>query len=93
MKKTEMLYTEQQNHKYMKQKLTKMKEQKQSTITVRDFKFLRITDKTSPQKIHTDIYQRVNYRKICKELTHLKRPWRWERLKAGGDADDRGWDG
>ena len=25
--------------------------------------------------------------------THLKRPWCWERLKAGGEADDRGWDG
>ena len=29
----------------------------------------------------------------CKELTHLKRPWCWERLKAGGEGDDRGWDG
>ena len=29
----------------------------------------------------------------CKELTHWKRPWRWERLKAGGERDDRGWDG
>ena len=29
----------------------------------------------------------------CKDLTHLKRPWCWERLKAGGEADDRGWDG
>ena len=28
-----------------------------------------------------------------KELTHLKRPWCWERLKAGGEGDDRGWDG
>ena len=27
------------------------------------------------------------------ELTHLKRLWCWERLKAGGDRDDRGWDG
>ena len=27
------------------------------------------------------------------ELTHLKRPWFWERLKAGGEGDDRGWDG
>ena len=26
------------------------------------------------------------------ELTHLKRPWCWERLKAG-EGDDRGWDG
>ena len=29
----------------------------------------------------------------CKELTHWKRPWYWERLKAGGEGDDRGWDG
>ena len=29
----------------------------------------------------------------CKELTHLKRPWCWERLKAGGEGENRGWDG
>ena len=28
-----------------------------------------------------------------KELTHWKRPWCWERLKAEGEGDDRGWDG
>ena len=28
-----------------------------------------------------------------KELTHSKRPWYWERLKAGREGDDRGWDG
>ena len=28
----------------------------------------------------------------CKELTHLKRPWCWERLRAG-KGDDRGQDG
>ena len=27
------------------------------------------------------------------ELTHWKRPWCWERLGAGGEGDDRGWDG
>ena len=27
------------------------------------------------------------------ELTHLKRPWCWERLKSGGEGDNRGWDG
>ena len=27
------------------------------------------------------------------ELTHLKRPWCWEGLGAGGEGDDRGWDG
>ena len=29
----------------------------------------------------------------CEELTHLKRPWCWERLRAGREGDDRGWDG
>ena len=29
----------------------------------------------------------------CKELTQWKRPWCWERLKAGGEGDHRGWDG
>ena len=28
----------------------------------------------------------------CKELTHWKRPWCWERLKVGGEGDDRAWD-
>ena len=27
------------------------------------------------------------------DLSSGKRPWRWERLKAGGEGDDRGWDG
>ena len=27
------------------------------------------------------------------ELAHLKRPWCWERLRAGGEGDARGWDG
>ena len=29
----------------------------------------------------------------CVELTHLKTPSCWERLKVGGEGDDRGWDG
>ena len=29
----------------------------------------------------------------CEELTHLKRLWFWERLKAGGEGDNRRWDG
>ena len=28
----------------------------------------------------------------CEELTHWKRHWCWERLKVGGEGDDRGWD-
>ena len=27
------------------------------------------------------------------ELAHWKRPWCWERLKAGGEGNDRGWEG
>ena len=29
----------------------------------------------------------------CEKLAHWKRPWCWERLKAGGEGDNRGWDG
>ena len=29
----------------------------------------------------------------CEELIYWKRPGCWERLKAGGEGDDRGWDG
>ena len=29
----------------------------------------------------------------CEEWAHWKRPWCWERLKAGGEGDNRGWDG
>ena len=29
----------------------------------------------------------------CEELSHWKRPWCWERLKAGAEKGDRGWDG
>ena len=28
----------------------------------------------------------------CKEPTHWKRPWCWERLKAGGEGDNKEWD-
>ena len=29
----------------------------------------------------------------CEELTPCKRPWCWGRLRAGGEGDNRGWDG
>ena len=29
----------------------------------------------------------------CEELTHLKRPWCWERMRAGGEGDGKEWDG
>ena len=40
---------------------------------------------------HTFISKTTN--NLTLELTHLKRPWCWERLKAGGEGDNRGWDG
>ena len=29
----------------------------------------------------------------CKKLTHWKRPWCWERLRAGGETGNKEWDG
>ena len=29
----------------------------------------------------------------CKEPTYWKRPWRWDRLRAGGQGGSRRWDG
>ena len=30
---------------------------------------------------------------LIRRVTHWKRPWCWERLRAGGEGDNRGWDG
>ena len=30
---------------------------------------------------------------VMRKADSLKRPWCWERLRAGGEGDDRGWDG
>ena len=30
---------------------------------------------------------------LCKELTHWKRPWCWEKLRTLGKGDSRGWNG
>ena len=30
---------------------------------------------------------------LMQRTTHLKRPWCWERLKAGEEEDHKGWDG
>ena len=42
------------------------------------------------------LYHWVTWEALCvsgHRLTAWKRPWCWERLKAGGEGDDRGWDG
>ena len=43
-------------------------------------------DPTSP-------FWRSNLATSCEELTHWKRLWYGEGLEAGGEGDDRGWDG
>ena len=57
------------------------------------------------QSILTEISPNIHWKDWCwswnsntlatwwEELTHYKRPWSWERLKAGGEWDDRRWDG
>ena len=42
---------------------------------------------------HLNFWGRLTLTIWCEELTHLKRPWCWERWKAGGEGDDRGRDG
>ena len=34
-----------------------------------------------------------NFSTWCEQLTHWKRSWCWERLKAEGEEGNRGWDG
>ena len=36
---------------------------------------------------------KLNLQYFGQLMTHWKRPWFWERLKAGGEGNDRGWDG
>ena len=66
-------------------------------------RFLRVpwTARRSNQSILKEIspeYSLLKLRlqysgRLMWRLTHLKRPSCWERLKAGGEGDDRGWDG
>ena len=46
--------------------------------------FIRKTDAETEAPIFNHWYE---------EPTHWKRLWCWERFKAGGEGDDRGWDG
>ena len=56
----------------------------------------RPTQKISPEHSLEGLKMKLKVQVLAtwyKELTHLKRPWCWERLRAGGEGDDRGWDG
>ena len=47
-----------------------------------------------PKGDQSRVFIRIDVEAIwCEELTHWKRPWYWKRLGAGGEGDDRGWDG
>ena len=61
---------------------------------------LRLQDQTShPKRNQSRIFigrtdaEAETLASWCEGLTHLKRPWYWEGLKAGGEGDIRGWDG
>ena len=63
------------------------------------------TARRSNQSILKEIVLTIHWKHWCwgwssntlatwwEELTHLKRSWSWERLKAGAEENDRGWDG
>ena len=48
---------------------------------------------TSETQIYDQFIHLNTLATACEELTHWKRPWCWEGLGAGGEGDDRGWDG
>ena len=52
-----------------------------------------VSKEISPEYSLEGLMLKLKLQYFGKELTHLKRPWSWERLKEGGEGDDRGWDG
>ena len=54
-----------------------------------------ILKESSPEYSLEGLMLKLNSNSLAtgwEELTHLKRPWYWERLRAGGEGDNRGWD-
>jgi len=51
-----------------------------------------ILKEISPEYSLEELMLKLKLQYWWEELTHLKRPWCWERLKAGGEGDDKGWD-
>ena len=52
-----------------------------------------IIKKISPEYSLEGLLLKLKLQYWCEKLTHLERPWCWERLKVGGEGDVRGWDG
>ena len=75
-------------------------------LNLRCWRLLRVpwTSRRSNQSILKEISPEIRWKDWCwswnsntlatwcEELTPWKRPWCWERLKAGGEGDNRGWD-
>ena len=58
--------------------------------------YLSILKEISPEYSLEGLMLKLNSNTLAtwwKEPIHWKRPWCWERLKAGGEGDGRGWDG
>ena len=59
--------------------------------------FKKISEEWSPedeiQNKRTYSFVRIWNKNDLEALTHWKRPWCWEGLKAGGERNNRGWDG
>ena len=51
-----------------------------------------ILKEISPEYSLEGLMLKLKLQYLWEELIHWKRPWCWERLKAGGEGDDRGWD-
>ena len=45
------------------------------------------------RKITVNVRSKNTLATSCEELTHWERFWCWKGLGAGGEVDDRGWDG
>ena len=53
-----------------------------------------VPKETNPEYSLEGLMLKLQYLATCyKELTHWKRVWCWERLRAGGEGGDREWDG
>ena len=55
--------------------------------------FIWIFKITNLVKLNIYLWDTYTLATSCEELTHWKRLWCWEGLGAGGEWDDRGWDG
>ena len=52
-----------------------------------------ILGEISPKYSLEGLMLKLQYFHYLMQRTNWKRPWCWERLKAGGEGDDRGWGG